>query len=393
MPPRHIVLLVSSMGPGGAERVAATLSNAWVRRGDRVTLVATYSRPCQSFYRLDPAVRFVSVSALPQVRGARPLRAFRRFAALRGLLRSERPDVVVSFLTTVNIKALFASIGLGVPLVMAEHTYPPGLPEGWLAGALRRVTYPRAACLAMLTQEGRLWAQGAVPGVRTVVIPNPVVYPMPDGEPVLEVERLVPDTRPIILAAGRLDAGKQYEHLIEAFGRLAPGHPDWRLVVLGDGPNRSALEGLIAQLGLIGRVVMPGRAGNMTAWYQRASVFAMTSRYEGFPMVLCEALAHGVPAVSYDCDTGPRDMIEDGVNGLLVPPRDGVDGLTRALSTLVDSPERRRAMSGRAESHRQRFSVDAVLARWDAVFETVTRPGADIHGREPGVGRPAQPQP
>ncbi len=391
-PPRHVVLLVSSMGAGGAERVAATLSNAWVRRGDRVTLVATFAKPCRSFYPLEASIRFVSLAALPEVRGPAPLRALRRYGALRGLLRSARPDVVVSFLTNVNVKALLASAGLDVPLVVAEHTYPPAMPERWAIEALRRLTYPRAACLVMLTREGAVWAQRVFPRVRTAVIPNPIAHPMSDAEPALDPARLVPDNSRIVLSAGRFDAGKQFDHLIEAFARIVATRPAAMLVILGDGPHRPGIESLIARRGLTGRVLVPGRAGNMAAWYRRATVFAMTSRYEGFPMALGEALAHGVPAVSYDCDTGPRDMIEDGSNGLLVRPCDGVAGLAHALAALIDDPARCHAMADRAGAFRERYGVEGVLAQWDAVFEAVGRPAPDARDRAAGVGRSVHPQ-
>jgi glycosyltransferase involved in cell wall biosynthesis len=374
------------MGPGGAERVAATLSDAWVRRGDRVTLVATCSKPGRSFYPLDPAVRFVSLAAQPEVRGWRPLRAVRRFVSLRRLLQSERPDVVVSFLTNVNVKAVLASIGLRLPVVVSEHTYPPAHREKRLLELLRRVVYPQASCVTMLTGEGLTWARRTFPRTPAAVVPNPVVYPMRESEPVLEVDRIVPSTGRFVLSAGRFDAGKQFDHLIDAFARVAPACPEWRLVVLGDGPERGRLETIVRRHGLAGRVLMPGRAGNMADWYRRASLFAMTSRYEGFPMALAEALAHGCPSVSYDCDTGPRDLIEHGVNGLLVPPREGVDGIARAIGALIDDLPRREAMSARADACRSRYSIDAVLARWDEVLVTAARMVVAERGAGGSVG-------
>lgn len=368
---RHVMLIVSSMGAGGAERVAATLCNVWVARGDRVTLVATYSKPCQSFYPLDSRVNFVSLAALPGIRGLGPIRDLSRFLALRRLIGSEAPDVLLSFLTVINVATIIASRGLNLPLVVTEHTYPPSLRERWAIEYLRRLLYPLASGVVMLTSEGRDWVNREIPRASTYVVPNPIEFPLPVGDPTIEVDRLVPGTASVLMSAGRFDAGKQFHHLIEAFAPLHERHPDWMLVIFGDGPERPKLERLIRALGLDGAVLLPGRAGNLGEWFARAELFALTSRWEGFSMVIAEALSYGCPAVSYDCDVGPRDMIEHGRNGLLVPPDEGVQGLIAAIGGLMDDDARRSSMASVANGVLRQFSVDAVAGRWDVVFEHI----------------------
>jgi glycosyltransferase involved in cell wall biosynthesis len=222
----------------------------------------------------------------------------------------------------------------------------------------------------MLTREGLDWLRDNIPRANGVVIPNPVPYPLERGEPVLIPDSVVRPGRKLLLAVGRMDKQKQFDHAIEAFARLAERHSSWDLVVLGDGPERSDLEQKASALGLKHRVHMPGRAGNIAEWYERADLYVMSSRFEGFPNTLAEAMAHGCAAVSYDCDTGPRDIIRDGVDGLLVRPASDIDALAGSLSRLMADDDTRRLMATRGVDVRQRYSVGNVVARWDEILET-----------------------
>ena len=122
-----------------------------------------------------------------------------------------------------------------------------------------------------------------------------------------------------MLAAGRLAPEKGFNSLIEAYASILQKHPNWNLAIVGEGSERQKLQSLIDAKGITSRVHMPGWAGNMADWYARADLYVMTSSFEGFPNTLAEALAHGIPAVSFDCDAGPRDIIHHGQDGLLVP--------------------------------------------------------------------------
>lgn len=126
----------------------------------------------------------------------------------------------------------------------------------------------------------------------------------------------------MLLAVGRLVEGKGFGPLIETFSRLAQDFPDWMLVILGEGPDREALEHQVQSVGLVGRIRLPGQAGNASRWYKAADLYVMSSRSEGFPNTLIEAMTHGLPTASFDCDTGPRNIIHHGMDGLLVPACD-----------------------------------------------------------------------
>jgi glycosyltransferase involved in cell wall biosynthesis len=291
-----------------------------------------------------------------------------RLHALRRLIRKKNPDVTLSFLTNVNVAALIASYGLECRVIVSERSYPPLNRVGWPLDWLRLKMYPLAFRVVMLTSKGVNWLESRIPSARGVVIPNPVAFPLPDSEPWLLPASHVPAEHSLLLAVGMLYAGKQFDQLLAAFSMLVKKYPKWDLVILGEGPERRALEGQIDRLNLQGKAHLPGRSGNLSDWYIRAELYVMSSRFEGFPNSLLEAMAHGRAAVSYDCDTGPRDIIRHGIDGLLVAPVGDVPSLARALDRLMGNTAERIQMGERASEVLERYSIQNVLAIWDKVF-------------------------
>jgi glycosyltransferase involved in cell wall biosynthesis len=194
------------------------------------------------------------------------------------------------------------------------------------------------------------------------------VFPLPANKPAIAPIDVVEPGQRLILAVGRLGVEKGFDTLIEAFFELTGKYTNWDLVILGEGAERPALEKLRARLGLIKRVHIPGRVGNLADWYERSDGFVLSSKYEGFPNALLEAMAHGLPAVSFDCHAGPRDIIRHGVDGFLVPPEHGVTGLVNGLESLLADEALRDKMGLAARKVRRRFSVDRVTAQWDKVL-------------------------
>ena len=288
--------------------------------------------------------------------------------ALRQLIKIRKPDVVVSFLTNVNVCAIVAAFGLTVPVVVAEHSYPPKMPIVWWLDVLRKITYPCASAVVMLTTKGLQWLRAGFASVNAVVIPNPAVFPLLANPPFCQPSEHFSQDRKLVLSVGRLAPEKQVDHQIRAFSNLAAAHPDWDLAIVGDGPLLAELLALVESLHLSQRVKFTGRAGNVGDWYSRADLFVLSSLFEGFPNTLVEAMAHGCAVVSYDCDTGPRDIVRDGIDGLLVHPKGGADALAAAMGRLMDDADQRKRLADAAPSVRARFGLTAVLNRWDTLF-------------------------
>jgi glycosyltransferase involved in cell wall biosynthesis len=360
-----IILAVNSMQDGGAERVASTLVNAWAARGDSVTLVATFSGRGKCFYALSSEVKLVYLADLAFGKKKGLLSYVARFRAFRLLVRDTQPDVIVSFLTSVNISTIMASRGLGVPLIASEHSNPLADGRSTFWKLLCRFAYPKANAVTLLTHGVVESFRKNVPGIKElVVLPNPV----PDELLLKKRQPFEPGSRKRMLALGRLHELKQFDILINAFSLLAEQFPEWDLWIWGEGPERGALESLVARHSLGGRVFLPGRTSAPWDEMARAQAFVLSSRYEGLPMAMMESMALGLPCVSFDCPSGPAELTRDGRDGVLLPPGDAeslAGGLRHLLSDECKSEELGRRA---AQSIRERYSLQQVLLHWDELF-------------------------
>ena len=179
-------------------------------------------------------------------------------------------------------------------------------------------------------------------------------------------------TAPVVVAAGRLAPEKGYDRLVEAFARVADRHPGWLLRIYGTGPLQEALQRQVAASGLSGRVELPGLADDIERALLDSSVFALSSIHEGLPMALAEGMACGLACVAFDCAPGVREMVTDGVDGVVVPPRN-VEALAAGLDRLMGDETLRRSYGEAARRSITRFAPDEVLAQWEAVFALVER--------------------
>ena len=365
----NILLMVSSMGAGGAERVAANLSNGWVARGYTVKLLVTYSKRGSCVYTLDPRIDLTYLSDEVRSNNSKTLVKIFRLLALRKIIKRQNPTVVVSFLTNVNVAAIIASFGLSVPIVVAERSHPPQVSLARSLTWLRKLTYPFASQIVMLTGLGAKWIYENIVSTRTVVIPNPILFPLPDNTPNLNPVDYFSNDRKVLMAVGRLAPEKQVDHLIRAFSIVANKQPDWDLALVGEGPLFVDLQTLVQTLHLGNRIKFIGRAGNLGAWYTRADIYVLCSRFEGFPNTLAEAMVYGCAVVSYDCDTGPKDIVNPGIDGILVPPGDEKMLAKEILDLMSNDNQRTRFSAAAAESVQLRFALPKILDQWDSVFK------------------------
>ncbi|MDQ2731158.1 MAG: glycosyltransferase family 4 protein [Armatimonadota bacterium] len=363
--PLRLTLVISSLSGGGAERIMSVAANDWTQRGHQVTLI-TLESAGQDFYTVDDTVHRIGLGLLPPSRNILDVirNNWKRIRLLRTSIRESRPDVIISFIDIINIMTLLASAGLRVPVVVREAVQPGSYSLGWLRSTLRLWTYRSASRVVVLTDRGPNFFTGKVKR-NCRVIPNPVM-PAISRDDVPEYAL----TKPCVVAMGRLDAQKGFDILLQAFARVGERYPDWSLTILGEGPDRSALEQECRKLDLSARVHMPGLIKNPQAVLRQADLYVLSSRYEGFPNALCEAMACGLPVIATDCPSGPREIIRVGIDGILVPVED-VSALATAMENLIVDNAQRQRLASRAAEITERFSLDRVMCLWDDLFREI----------------------
>jgi glycosyltransferase involved in cell wall biosynthesis len=365
-----ILFFIYSLRSGGAERVTVNLANHWAARGQQVTILTLLPQTFD-FYELHPAVRRISLDLVSD--GGNFLTGVwnnvRRILKLRRVLRGAKPDIALSMMTTANVLLAFATYRMtDLVTIGCERVYPPSyVTPGSAWGRLRRWMYGKLTAVAAQTQDAKAWLDSNTFARRVAVIPNAVQWPLPVQPPVIAPGELVPQSKRILLAVGRLESQKGFDWLIDAFATLAPKHPTWVLVILGEGTQRKALETQLSNQRLDTKVFLPGVVGNVAQWYARADVYVSSSRFEGFPNTLMEALAHGLPAVSFDCNSGPSEIIRHGIDGFLVPLGD-LSAFTAALDQLMSDATMRYRFAQHATEVRERFSMERIASAWEAIF-------------------------
>ncbi len=341
--------------------------------GHRVDVLAIRPRGelCDA---LGPAVRIVSLEGvltrLPLVSGSKRRRALAAVLPLAGFLRRERPDALVATSHSTNVAAAVAGRLARAPtrVVLRFDSQLSRSPR--LAGTRTQQRRERRARRYfpwadgwIAISEGVADDAARVTGIaraRIAAIHNPVVTAELLRRAAAPVDEawLASGSPPVVLGVGRLVAQKDFATLVRAFARVR-ARRDVRLLLLGEGPERSALEGLAAELGVAADVRLAGRVAAAPAYMARAAVFALSSAWEGFGRVLVEALAVGCPVVSTDCPSGPREILAGGAFGPLVPVGDA-EALAAAIGSLLDRPPERRALVERAQA----FSLERGVERY-----------------------------
>ena len=379
----RLALVIHALNSGGAERVLASLASHWADSGREVTLI-TLAEMATDRYPLDPRVTRVGLGLQKPSRSAwDALRNnWRRIRNLRKAIHESGADTVVSFTDQMNVLALLASRRARWPVVIAERNDPRRQRMSRLWERLRRWMYPRCAAAVVQTDGVAQYVRGLVGRKPVYVIANAVEAPT--AKP---VSSEVPQSpRPYIVAMGRLDVQKGFDLLIEAFSRIAVERAELDLRIIGEGPQRAILEQQIADCGLEGRVQLAGWREHPESVLQAASFFVLSSRWEGFPNALLEAMACGLPAISFDCDSGPGEIIRHEVDGLLVPPEE-VPALAAAIDRLWGDAEFRRRMAERARDVITRFNEAEFFRRWDEVLQS-TCPSSAVCSENAAAGRP-----
>ncbi len=364
----RITIVVNSLGPGGAERQASLLASYCSRDGHATTLLTYNHRgtgEIPDHWTVGPSVRRIFVefgSAAPY-----PLRiigsgvnAARR---LRTAIRSTDPDVVVSFIDKTNMIVLLALVGTGIPVVISERVHFPMHDIGIRWSTLRRLLYPLSSVVVTQTRQTAEAAARLVRRSRVRVIPNIVEAVPPTRAGAGSAWAGRPRASLRIVGIGRLTRQKGFDLQIRALREISDRIPDAQLLILGVGPAHDSLVSLAADLGVADRVHLPGVVDDVRPTLESSDIFVLSSRFEGFPNALVEAMACGTAVIATRCPSGPEDIVTDGVDGLLVPT-DRADAIATSLHRLATDERLRATLGERARSVVDRFSPDVVIPLW-----------------------------
>ncbi|GAA4512251.1 MULTISPECIES: glycosyltransferase family 4 protein [Nonomuraea] len=375
-------LMLHAYGMGGTIRTVVNQANAMAKAGHDVEIVSVVRRRTKPQFAIHQDVR---VSALVDQRQGRQTdslarKAWRRFRGKivpRGEFAAEYftervekaamdyvsslPDgILVTTRPALNLIAARRA-PKNVVRVAQEHMNLTAYPDTIRHEIARH--YGSFDAVAVLTRTNQLEYQEILPDTKIVQIPNAV-------HKVDQVRST--QQNPVVVAAGRLVPQKGFDLLVKAFAEVVADHPDWRLRIFGNGPREARLRAQIDELGVGDNIALMGRTDRLDDELAAASVYALSSRFEGLPMVMIEAMTHALAIVAFDCPTGPRDVLTDGVDGRLVPPRD-VDGLAAALKEVVGDRRRRLEMGAAAAATARGYAPDVVMPMWENLFAELTR--------------------
>lgn len=363
----RLTLTISDISTGGAQRVMSILANYWAKRGWQITLLTMNAESEKPFYDLHPAITYRPLGIAGDSSNIIQLlrNNFTRIAVLRKAIKSSAPHVVISFMERMNILVYLSILKLNLPIFVCQHSNPGKTCQSGIWKFLRNFAYGGATRLIVLTQSAQSYFSPAIQQ-HTVVIPNPLFIQDNGHEEITGKD--TGNSKKTLIAMGRMDEDKGFDILLKAFAKVFQKQPEWSLVIWGDGPLLSSLKKLRDELGLGIKVRFPGVTRQPYEKFGESDLFVLSSRTEAFPMVLLEAMACGLPVISYDCPSGgAREIIREGIDGILVPPED-IDALSKTLDDLMSDKEKRDRLAKRAPEVIERFGLEKIMIMWEKII-------------------------
>lgn len=360
----HIAMLIGSLTKGGAERVMVNLAHYFVEKGYLVTMVTQYQKEDEYFLN-EKVKRVISDITVEETTGSRVINFMRRFARLRNIWKEEKPDVILSFIGKNNMMAILTSRFLKIPVAVSVRAEPgQEYYHAWMRFMARHL-FAKAQGVILQTRRCFDFFPKKVRD-KAVILRNPV-------SPVFFRERYEGEREKTIVAVGRVDENKNHEMLIRAFLGIAEEFPDYKLVIYGEGECRDDLIKMVREMGYADRILLPGSVDHVEEAIYKTRVFVLPSNTEGVPNTLIEAMLMGLSVVSTDCPCGgPADLIEDGVNGVLVPVGD-VALMTERLRYLIKNLHIADEMGRKATRTADIFLPEKVYGAWEEFLVSICK--------------------
>jgi glycosyltransferase involved in cell wall biosynthesis len=395
-PPRLYILIMNAWAMGGTIRTTLNLAG-YLAQHHEVEILSLMRRRDEPFFPVPPGVTITTIDdRRPSAQGSGLAGLARRLLSGRRSLLMNPADLAsgrASLWTDIMLARALRTRTNGVLIatrpalnLVAASVAPRSLVrigQEHMNLSTHRESMQRAIANGYAELDAVVTLTDRdLDAYRTAIPHAPLLAAIPNATPGFGARRSDPSARTVV-AAGRLSRQKAFPRLIAAFMRVTAIHPDWQLVIYGSGPKRKYTERLIDDLGAAPNVTLAGPVEDIGAAMAAGSIFALSSRFEGFPMVLIEAMSVGLPVVSFDCPTGPREIVEHGRNGLLVPEGD-IGALAAALIEMIEDEGLRRRCSEGALETAARYSPAVIGARWEELLEQVSR---GSRPPEPGTTR------
>ena len=359
-----LIFIIQGMQSGGAERVMSILCNTYVRQGHSIILGLTENAQ-KSVYELDSRIKLVDLTDSTCNKRVSSKR-FRSILQMKKLFQTEKPDVVISFITRTNICAVIAGRLSGIPVIISERNDPAVDPKSKTTRTLRDIIYPFANGCVFQTEYALNYFKKSVKN-RGKVIFNPVSTDM------YSVDNKKKRNKRIV-ALCRLNSQKNLPMLINAFKKADEMFPGYCLEIYGEGEEQESLKSIINKLKLQNKIILKGHTSQPLQILAESEIFALSSNYEGMPNSLIEAMCMGCACVATDSPAyGARELIKDGKNGLLVKVGDE-SAFAEALYLLMKDDNKRKELSRCALLVEKRVNADNITSQWmDFIIEKAER--------------------
>lgn len=356
---KRICFYINSIRGGGAERVIVNLSKEFVEHGYDVFLITSFRGEWE--YNLSNSVHRLSLEG-EELEQGKIRRNLSRIIKLRIILKKVMPDYFISFMAEPSVRSIIASTKLPIKTLISVRNDPYREYPGKIGELLRKYIIPKADGCIFQTDD----AMQAFPKEfreKSIVIPNAVKSEF------YKVKRN-PVSRTIVMC-GRLEEQKNYPIVIEAIKKVSEYYPDIRLYIYGDGSLRDKLKEIIYSYGLIDNIFLMGQSDDIPSVLSKASIYVLSSDYEGMPNALMEALAASVPSISTDCPCGgPKYLIESMKDGILVSVRNSKK-LSEAILYMLDNPEEAEEMGLKAKEKAEKYREDKIFKKWEEYLRNI----------------------
>lgn len=357
---QKLAFVIPSLGAGGAERVVSTLANALTT--DYEVYIITFIKVVP-FYQLNNDVRLLHCvdKIEPSKNIFNALKSnYILLKKINAIVKNKKIQLLIGFLTSANVLSVLAAKSNSISSIISERNNPNKNKTNNFWKLLKNFSYPKANFLVVQTKEIQEYYTSSVDEKKLVILPNPISGELSskrDNETIKEN---------VILNVGRLTNQKAQDVLIKSFSKI--DDKNWKLLIIGEGQKKKEYQQLIEKLDLKDRAIIKSKTKNIDKYYNSSKIFAFSSIFEGFPNALIEAMHFGIPCISTDCPTGPSELIEDGINGFLIP-MNNEEVLTKKINQLISKEDLRLSFGKKGQKTVDQFKVDSVVEQWNKIIK------------------------